>query len=115
MTNTAARAATTARLALVGDRSPNVASHTRVPLLLNALAERERLVLDAYWIPSQDAVADDAVRGFDAVWVLPGGRTAARRACCPRSAPHARRGFRSSARAAASSTRFSNTPARCAG
>ncbi|MFF5480214.1 hypothetical protein ACFY5C_23135 [Streptomyces sp. NPDC012935] len=72
MTNTAARTATTARLALVGDRSPNVVSHTRVPLLLDALAEREGLVLDAYWIPSQDAVADDAVRGFDAVWVLPG-------------------------------------------
>ncbi|MGW1614391.1 CTP synthase C-terminal region-related (seleno)protein [Streptomyces sp. NPDC002285] len=72
MTNTTAQAATPARLALVGDRSPSVASHTRVPLLLDALAERERLVLDAYWIPSQDAVADDAVRGFDAVWVLPG-------------------------------------------
>ncbi len=75
MTNTVARTAKTkktARLALVGDRSPNVASHTRVPLLLDALAERDRLVLDAYWIPSQDAAADGAVRGFDAVWVLPG-------------------------------------------
>ncbi len=69
MTNTAAR---TARLALVADRSAHVASHTRVPLLLEALAERERLVLDAYWIPSQDASADGAVRAFDAVWVLPG-------------------------------------------
>lgn len=69
MTNTTAR---TARLALVGDRSPNVASHTRVPPLLDALAERDRLVLDAYWIPSPDAEADGAVRGFDAVWVLPG-------------------------------------------
>ncbi|MFE1310844.1 hypothetical protein [Streptomyces sp. NPDC058755] len=69
MTNTAARTAT---LALVGDRSPNVVSHTRVPLLLDALAERDRLVLDAYWIPSEDAAAEGAVRGFDAVWVLPG-------------------------------------------
>ncbi|WP_328437945.1 hypothetical protein OHA71_13410 [Streptomyces sp. NBC_00444] len=66
MTNTAAR------LALVGDRSPNVASHTRIPLLLDALAERDRLVLDAYWIGSEDAEDPDAVRGFDAVWVLPG-------------------------------------------
>ncbi|MGW2743072.1 CTP synthase C-terminal region-related (seleno)protein [Streptomyces sp. NPDC001450] len=69
MTNTAAHTAT---LALVGDRSPNVVSHTRVPLLLDALAERDRLVLDAYWIPSEDATAEGAVRGFDAVWVLPG-------------------------------------------
>ncbi|MFC9925975.1 hypothetical protein [Streptomyces sp. NPDC127190] len=62
----------TATVALVGDRSPNVVSHTRVPLLLEALAARDRLVLDAYWIPSEDAEADGAVRGFDAVWVLPG-------------------------------------------
>ncbi|WP_405868188.1 glutamine amidotransferase-related protein [Streptomyces sp. NBC_00005] len=69
MTNTAAR---TARIALVGDRSPNVVSHTRIPLLLNALAERDRIVLDAYWIPSEDAGDEDAVHGFDAVWVVPG-------------------------------------------
>ncbi|MEU9451345.1 hypothetical protein [Streptomyces sp. NPDC048277] len=69
MTNSAARTAT---VALVGDRSPNVVSHTRIPLLLDALAEHDRLVLDAYWIPSEDAEAEDAVRGFDAVWVLPG-------------------------------------------
>jgi CTP synthase (UTP-ammonia lyase) len=62
----------TARIALVGDRSPTVVSHTRVPLLLDALATRDRLVLDAYWIPTEDAAAEDAVRGFDAVWVLPG-------------------------------------------
>ena len=64
--------ARTARLALVGDRSPNVVSHTRIPLLLDALVERDRLVLDAYWIPSEDAEDADGVRGFDAVWVVPG-------------------------------------------
>ncbi|MGW1618968.1 CTP synthase C-terminal region-related (seleno)protein [Streptomyces sp. NPDC002172] len=69
MTNSAARTAT---IALVGDRSPNVVSHTRIPFLLDALAQRDRLVLDAYWIPSEDAESADAVRGFDAVWVLPG-------------------------------------------
>ncbi|WP_306318315.1 MULTISPECIES: hypothetical protein [unclassified Streptomyces] len=61
-----------ARIALVGDRSPHVVSHTRVPLLLDALTAREGLVLDAYWIPTEDAEAPGAVRGFDAVWVLPG-------------------------------------------
>ncbi|MGI5458952.1 CTP synthase C-terminal region-related (seleno)protein [Streptomyces sp. CA-249302] len=69
MPNNAARIA---KIALVGDRSPNVVAHTRIPLLLDALAERDRLVLDAYWIPSEDAEAADAVRGFDAVWVVPG-------------------------------------------
>jgi CTP synthase (UTP-ammonia lyase) len=61
-----------ARIALVGDRSANVVSHTRVPRLLDAVADRDRLVLDAYWIGSEDAADEDAVRGFDAVWVLPG-------------------------------------------
>ncbi|CCK26651.1 CTP synthase domain-containing protein [Streptomyces davaonensis JCM 4913] len=63
---------TLARIALVGDRSPNVVSHTRIPLLLDALAARERLLLDAYWIPSEQAGEPGAVDGFDAVWVVPG-------------------------------------------
>ncbi|WP_055494672.1 gamma-glutamyl-gamma-aminobutyrate hydrolase family protein [Streptomyces sp. TP-A0356] len=67
-----AHAPHTARLALVGDHSPNVVSHTRIPLLLATLAERDRLVLDAYWISSEDAEDEGAVRGFDAVWVVPG-------------------------------------------
>ncbi|MEU1116167.1 MULTISPECIES: hypothetical protein [unclassified Streptomyces] len=62
----------TARLALIGDRSPNVTAHTRIPLLLDALATQDHLVLDAYWIPTTDAEEPDAVRGFDAVWVVPG-------------------------------------------
>ncbi|MCH5672368.1 CTP synthase C-terminal region-related (seleno)protein [Streptomyces gilvus] len=63
---------TTARIALVGDRSPHVVAHTRIPRRLDALAEIDRLVLDAYWIPSEDAGSAGAVRGFDAVWVVPG-------------------------------------------
>ncbi|MFJ3926755.1 hypothetical protein [Streptomyces sp. NPDC090022] len=61
----------TATLALVGDRSPHVTSHRRVPALLDALARRDGLVLDAYWIPTPDA-ATESFAGFDAVWVLPG-------------------------------------------
>ncbi|GHB19856.1 hypothetical protein GCM10010377_07220 [Streptomyces viridiviolaceus] len=77
MTNTPSRPSPstpprTARIALVGDRSPGVVSHTRIPSLLDALATHDRLFLDAYWIPTGDAEAEDAVRGFDAVWVLPG-------------------------------------------
>ncbi|MCJ1680548.1 hypothetical protein MTF65_25010 [Streptomyces sp. APSN-46.1] len=64
-----------ARIALVGDRSPHVTSHTRIPLLLDALASRDGLVLDAYWIPTGDAEAEaasGALARFDAVWILPG-------------------------------------------
>ncbi|MFD8411264.1 hypothetical protein ACFV2Q_05795 [Streptomyces sp. NPDC059650] len=64
-----------ARIALVGDRSPHVTSHTRIPLLLDALASRDGLVLDAYWISTAEAEAEaasGALARFDAVWVLPG-------------------------------------------
>ncbi|MEU6423860.1 CTP synthase C-terminal region-related (seleno)protein [Streptomyces spiralis] len=60
----------TARLALVGDRSDAVRSHTRVPGLLQALRTRDGLDLDAYWVATEDA--GQGVDGFDAVWVLPG-------------------------------------------
>ncbi|MGW2560453.1 CTP synthase C-terminal region-related (seleno)protein [Streptomyces sp. NPDC001514] len=72
------RTARVARIALVGDRSPHVKSHARIPVLLEALAEQDGLLLDAYWIPTEDAETeaaasvDGAVAGFDAVWVLPG-------------------------------------------
>lgn len=62
----------TPTLALVGDRSPAVRSHARIPALLDALAARDQLVLDAYWVPSEDALEPGAVDGFDAVWVVPG-------------------------------------------
>lgn len=60
----------TPRVALVGDRSPNVRAHVRIPALLTALAEQDRLVLDAYWIPTEDASAE--LDGFDAIWLVPG-------------------------------------------
>ncbi|MFF4379091.1 hypothetical protein [Kitasatospora sp. NPDC001547] len=62
----------TPRIALVGDRSPAVRSHARIPGLLDALAEHDHLVLDAYWIPTGDAAEPGALDGFDAVWLLPG-------------------------------------------
>ena len=61
------------RVALVGDRSPNVRAHARIPALLTALAERDRLVLDAYWFPTEEAEgAEEALAGFDAIWLVPG-------------------------------------------
>jgi CTP synthase (UTP-ammonia lyase) len=57
------------RLALVGDRSPQVQSHQRIPDLLTALTETEKLPVDAYWISTSE-VGD--VTGFDGIWLLPG-------------------------------------------
>ncbi len=59
----------TAKLALVGDRSPSVRAHARIPLLLDALRRRDGIVLDPYWIPSTDA---DDLEAFDGIWVVPG-------------------------------------------
>lgn len=58
----------TARIALVGDRSAAVRAHTRIPVLLDALADT--VSLDAYWIPTEDV--DESVARFDAIWLVPG-------------------------------------------
>src|SRR5215212_1117022 len=58
-----------AKLALVGDRSPTVRAHGRIPLLIDALRRREGLVLDPYWIPSTEA---ENLERFDGIWVVPG-------------------------------------------
>src|SRR4051812_27160074 len=63
---------TTARIALVGDRSPAVRAHQRLPGLLDALRRRHALPVEAYWVPTEDAQAPGAVGGFDAIWLLPG-------------------------------------------
>jgi CTP synthase (UTP-ammonia lyase) len=60
----------TARLALVGDRSPHVRSHARVPGLLAELQQRDHLDLDVYWIVTDEV--DEAIAGFDGIWLLPG-------------------------------------------
>jgi CTP synthase (UTP-ammonia lyase) len=62
-------AMTAASIALVGDRSPTVRAHGRIPLVIDALRRREGLVLDPYWIHSTEA--DDLER-FDGIWVVPG-------------------------------------------
>jgi CTP synthase (UTP-ammonia lyase) len=64
------RAMPTARIALVGHRSPSVAAHARLPHIIEALRRRDDLVLDPYWIASEDA--HDGLDGFDAVWMVPG-------------------------------------------
>ncbi len=60
----------TAAIALVGDRSPSVRAHARIPLLVDALRRRDDLVLDPYWVPSEAGHA--GLEGFDGVWMVPG-------------------------------------------
>lgn len=59
------------RLALVGDRSPHVRAHSRIPSLLESLARRDGLAVDPYWVPTEDAGTPGALEGFDAVWLVP--------------------------------------------
>ncbi|MEU4162158.1 hypothetical protein [Actinoplanes sp. NPDC026670] len=58
------------RIALVGDRSPAVRAHNRIPTLLDVLRDEEDL--DVYWIPTPDAEDPAALRGFDGIWLVPG-------------------------------------------
>jgi CTP synthase (UTP-ammonia lyase) len=68
----AGTAAVTTRLALVGDRSPLVGSHRRVPILLDVMRRSDGLLVEGYWIASEESEDPDAVDGFDGVWLLPG-------------------------------------------
>jgi CTP synthase (UTP-ammonia lyase) len=57
-------------IALVGDRSPSVRAHARIPQLLDALRRRDGVVLDPYWVPSTEARS--GLEDFDGVWIVPG-------------------------------------------
>jgi CTP synthase (UTP-ammonia lyase) len=57
-------------IALVGDRSPSVRAHARIPLLVEALRRRDDLVVDPYWVPSE--AAHEGLEGFDGIWMVPG-------------------------------------------
>src|ERR671933_361093 len=55
---------TTASVALVGDRSQGVRAHARIALLVEALRRRDGIVLDPYWIPSEEAEDAAALDGI---------------------------------------------------
>ncbi|KQC40141.1 CTP synthase [Frankia sp. ACN1ag] len=61
-----------ARVALVGDRSAEIAAHGRIPDLLDALRRRDGLPVDAYWIPTDEVMAAGPLDGFDGIWLVPG-------------------------------------------
>src|ERR1044071_8581059 len=57
-------------VALVGDRSPSVRAHARIPQLIDALRRRDGVVVDPYWVPSPEAL--QGLEGFDGIWIVPG-------------------------------------------
>jgi len=59
------------RLALVGDRSPSVQAHARLPDVLSAFDHDAGAPLDAYWIETPEVASTD-LAGFDGIWLLPG-------------------------------------------
>ena len=60
------------RLALVGDRSPAVAAHARIPAVLDSPALGAAEPIELYWLHSTTLTGTDDVAGFDGVWVVPG-------------------------------------------
>jgi CTP synthase (UTP-ammonia lyase) len=58
-------------VALVGDRSPSVRAHARISQLIEVLRRRDGVVLDPYWIPTEEAEGG-GLDGFDGIWVVPG-------------------------------------------
>jgi len=59
------------RVALVGDRSPAVQAHHKIPLLIEALGTAGGPV-EIYWLKTTSIAGPADVSGFDGVWVIPG-------------------------------------------
>ena len=60
-----------ARIALVGDRSPHVLAHDRIPVALRHATSAPDAV-DSYWIGSADVRDVAGLADFDGIWLVPG-------------------------------------------
>jgi CTP synthase (UTP-ammonia lyase) len=60
-----------ARIALIGDRSPHVMAHDRIPSAL-AHATPNPDAIDPYWVASTEARAMPDLTAFDGIWIVPG-------------------------------------------
>jgi CTP synthase (UTP-ammonia lyase) len=60
------------RLALVGDRSPSVRAHDKIPVLVRALATGSEEAIEPYWLHSTTINEPGDVAGFDGIWIVPG-------------------------------------------
>lgn len=60
-------------ITVVGDHSPDVLSHLRIPVLLDLIRTRHRQPLDARWLATEDALRPGALDGSDGIWLVPVG------------------------------------------
>ncbi|HTV10633.1 MAG TPA: hypothetical protein VME20_02120 [Acidimicrobiales bacterium] len=60
------------RVALVGDRSPEVQAHDRIPAIIDFVNAGARDPIEIYWLGSASITSPEDVAGFDGVWVIPG-------------------------------------------
>lgn len=66
------QAAPPPRLALVGDRSPSVLAHARIPALIGALTTSSEEPIEPYWLHTTTIAGPADLAGFDGIWVVPG-------------------------------------------
>jgi CTP synthase (UTP-ammonia lyase) len=60
------------RVALVGDRSPDVQAHARIPAIIDFVNASSGDPIELYWLHSTAVTQPGDVAGFDGVWVVPG-------------------------------------------
>src|SRR5689334_11296612 len=60
------------RIALIGDRSPSVLAHARIPGLMRALATGSDEPIEPYWLHTTTITSPEDLAGFDGIWVVPG-------------------------------------------
>jgi CTP synthase (UTP-ammonia lyase) len=59
-------------LALIGDRSPSVEAHVRIPGIISSRAAGADEPIEIYWLHSSSITSPDDLAGFDGIWVVPG-------------------------------------------
>lgn len=60
------------RLALVGDHSPDVRAHLRIPAILNALKRHDQIEVHSHWLPTGEVATRSDLADFDGIWLMPG-------------------------------------------
>ena len=67
-------AAPTARIALVGDQSPEVKAHIAIPRALTLAAESLQKKITTTWMPTKELAgkAEVQLRNFQGIWCVPG-------------------------------------------
>jgi CTP synthase (UTP-ammonia lyase) len=60
------------KIALVGDHDPAITAHRAIPLALDLASRDVDMPVTATWVATDEIVNGDRLRGFDAVWAVPG-------------------------------------------